>query len=45
MLATLLEGALSRNPERRGALAAIGLMHTLLICAPADSAEVLGPPL
>jgi len=45
MMAALLEGALARNPERRGALAAIGLMHTLLICAPADSAEALGPPL
>ena len=45
MLAGVLEGALTRNPERRGALAAIGLMHTLLICAPADCTEALAPPL
>lgn len=43
MVAALLEGALLHNPERRGAVAALNLMHTILICAPHDAALLTRP--
>ncbi|KAL1524636.1 hypothetical protein AB1Y20_019523 [Prymnesium parvum] len=43
-LASLFEGAIVRNPERKGALAAVSTMHTVILCAP-DAAMLLQPAL
>ena len=33
-LGELIAGPLGANPERRGALAALGVVHTVLLCCP-----------
>lgn len=43
MVAALLEGAMLHNPERSGAIAALNVMHTILICAPHDAALLTRP--